>query len=100
MKASAVLQYIDEVVVEWEALGLALQLPYHVIEGIKMDVLDIESKQKELIRRWMNSPEQCGPACWWLLVKALEDKTVKMNSLACSQNQERIRYVNFSNNVS
>lgn len=82
MKASTILQYIEEVVDEWEALGLALQLPYHIIRGIKMDKVDIHSKQKELIRRWMNSPELCGPACWWLLIKALEDNTVQMNALA------------------
>ena len=82
MKASTVLEYIEDVVMEWEALGLALQLPYKVIEEIKMDKIDMESKRKELIRRWMNSPEPCGPACWWLLVKALEDNTVKMNALA------------------
>ena len=82
MKASMVLEYIEDVVMEWEALGLALQLPYKVIEEIKMDKDDMESKRKELTRRWMNSPETCGPACWWLLVKALEDNTVKMNALA------------------
>ena len=77
-----VLEYIEDVVMEWEALGLALQLPYKVIEEIKMDKDDMGSKRKELIRRWMNSPEMCGPACWWLLVKALEDNTVKVNALA------------------
>ena len=77
-----VLLYIEEVVVEREALGLGLQLPYHIVKEIKMDQLNMESKRKELIRRWINSPEQCGPACWWLLIKVLEDKTVKMNSLA------------------
>jgi hypothetical protein len=82
MKASTVLEYIEDVVMEWEALGLALQLPYKVVEEIKMDKDDMESKRKELIRRWMISPELCGPACWWLLVKALEADTVKMNALA------------------
>ena len=82
MYASTVLQYIEEVVEEWEALGLALQLPHHVIREIRVDKDDMESRRKELIRRWMNSPEQCGQACWWLLVKALEDNTVKMNTLA------------------
>lgn len=47
-----------------------------------MDQPDIESKRKELIRRWMNSPDLCGPACWWLLVKALEDNTVKLKPLS------------------
>jgi hypothetical protein len=82
MKASTVLEYLEDVVMEWEAFGLALQLPYNVIEEIKMDQVDMESKRKDLIRRWMNSPELCGPACWWLLVKALEANTVKMNTLA------------------
>ena len=82
MKASTVLEYIEDVVMEWEALGLALQLPYHIIREIDVDEPNTKSKRKELIRRWMNSPELCGPACWWLLVKALEDNTVKMNALA------------------
>ena len=88
MKASTVLEYIEDVVMEWEALGLALHLPYEVIEEIKMDKTDTESKWKKLIRRWMNSPELCGPACWWLLVKALEDNTVKMNALAARIKRE------------
>ena len=82
LKASTILQYIEEVVEEWEALGLALQLPSHTIREINIDEPNIESKRKELIRRWMNSPELCGPACWWLLVKALEDDIVKMNAIA------------------
>ena len=88
MKASTVLEYIEDVVMEWEALALALGLPYKVIEEIKIDKTDMESKRKELIRRWMNSPELCGPACWWLLVKALEDNTVKMNTLAANIRSE------------
>lgn len=88
MKASTVLEYIEDVVTEWEALGLALQLPYKVIEEIKMDKVDMESKRKELIRRWMNSSELCGPACWWLLIKALEDNTVKMSALAARMRGE------------
>ena len=88
MKASTVAQYIEEVVEEWEPLGLALQLPNHTIKEINMDGPNMESKRKELIRRWMNTPELCGPACWWLLVKALEDNTVKMNSLAARIRKE------------
>ena len=44
MYASTVLQYIEEVVEEWEALGLALQLSYHVIREIKVDKADMESR--------------------------------------------------------
>ena len=84
MKASTVLKYIEDIVVEWEVLGLALQLPFNIIKEIDNDKNDMESKRKELIRRWMNSPDVCGPACWWLLIKALEDNTVKMNTLAAT----------------
>lgn len=84
MKASTVLKYIEDIVVEWEALGLALQLPFNIIKEIDNDKNDMESKRKELIRRWMNSPDVCSPACWWLLIKALEDNTVKMNTLAAT----------------
>ena len=82
MKASSALLYIKEVVEEWEALGLALRLPYHIIREINMDEPNTESKRKELIRKWMNSSDLCGPACWWLLVKALNDSTVKQETLA------------------
>ena len=61
---------------------MALHLPYSAIREIEMDKLDIESKRKELIRRWMNSSELCGTTCWWLLVKALEDRNVNMNTAA------------------
>ena len=41
-KLPYVLKCIEDVVVEWEALGLALQLPYRVIKEIEMDKLNIE----------------------------------------------------------
>ena len=47
-----------------------------------MNEESIESKRKELIRRWMCSTDLCGTACWWLLVRALEEKTVTMNAAA------------------
>ena len=43
-KASIALDYIEKVVDEWEALGLALLLPYHVINAIRMNEESIESK--------------------------------------------------------
>ena len=81
-KASTALAYIEEVVYEWEALGLALQLPYHVVQDIGLHNFDMESKRKELIRRWMCSTDLCGTACWWLLVRALEERSVNMNAAA------------------
>ena len=81
-KASTALEYIEEVVDEWEALGLALLLPYHVINAIRMNEESIESRRKELIRRWMCFTDLCGTACWWLLVRALEERSVNMNVAA------------------
>lgn len=68
---------------------MALQLPYCIIKEIEMDELNIESKRKELIRRWMTSSEPCGTTCWWLLVKALEDKSVNMNMTAAKIRKEQ-----------
>lgn len=79
---SSILHYIEEVVVEWEAFGMALSMPYSVVCEINLDKLSIESKRTELIRRWMNTPKKSGPACWLLLVKALEEPSVNMNVVA------------------
>ena len=44
----------------------------------------MESKRKELIKRWMKSPEKYGPACWYSLTncKALREITTNMTVLA------------------
>lgn len=76
------MEYIKEVVDEWESLGLALKLPSSIIREINRDQQSMESKRKELIRRWMEYPEKYGPACWYLLTKALKEITVNMNVLA------------------
>lgn len=82
LKASVVLEYIKEVVDEWESLGLALELPSNVIREINRDQHSMESKRKELIRRWMKFPDKYGPACWYSLTKALREITVNMAVLA------------------
>ena len=68
--------------VEWEALGMALLPSYHHVKEINMDKVCVDSKRKELMRRWMNSSDKSGPACWWLLVKALNEKSVNMTVAA------------------
>ena len=54
----------------------------------------IESKRKELIRRWMCSTDLCGTACWWLLVRALEERSVNMNAAARKIRKEEGNYNN------
>ena len=70
LKASVVLEYIKEVVDEWESLGLALELPSNVIREINRD------------QHSMESPDKYGPACWYSLTKALREITVNMAVLA------------------
>ena len=70
MNISKVLSCIKDVIQEWERLGMALQLPYEILRGIDADKAHIASKKEEMIVKWMESP---GPACWWLLVKALKE---------------------------
>ena len=64
-------------------------LPIHVINAIRMNEESIESKRKELIRRWMCSTDLCGTACWWLLVRALEERSVNMNAAAAKIRAEK-----------
>ena len=70
MNMSKVLSYIKDVIQEWEQLGIALQVPYEILRAINADKAQIASKKEETIVKWMESP---GPACWWLLVKALKE---------------------------
>ena len=65
-----VLSCIKSIVQEWEHLGMALQIPYEVLREINVDKDFVASKKEEMILKWMDSP---GPACWWLLIKALEE---------------------------
>ena len=65
-----ILPYVKAVIQEWEQLGMALQMPYEILREIDADKALIASKKEEVIAKWMDSP---GPACWWLLVKALEE---------------------------
>jgi hypothetical protein len=70
MNMSKVLSYIKEVIEEWERLGLALQVPYENLREIDTDKAQIASKKEEMVVKWMESP---GPACWWLLIRALKE---------------------------
>ena len=70
MNISKVLSYIKDVIQEWERLGLALQVPYEILREIDADKAQIASKKEKMVVKWMESP---GPACWWLLVKALKE---------------------------
>ena len=79
-----VLSYIKDVVEEWEQLGLALQLPYRVLREINADRAQIASKKEEMVMKWM---ESSGPACWWLLVKALEE--IRLNVAAANIRTEQ-----------
>ena len=72
---------------------MALLSSYHHVTEINMDKTCIDSKRTELIRRWMNCSKKNGPACWWTLVKALEEKSVNMIVAA-----EKIR-ADHSNNI-
>lgn len=70
MNISKVLSCIEDIVEEWERLGVALQIPYKLLREINVNQSVVSSKKEEMIMKWMDSP---GPACWWLLVKAMEE---------------------------
>ena len=70
MCISKVLSCVKDVVGEWERLGMALQIPYEILREIDIDKSRVSLKKEAMIIKWMDSQ---GPACWWLLVKALEE---------------------------
>ena len=70
MNVSIVLSYIKDIIQEWEQFGIALHVPYEILREIDADKAQIASKKEEMIVKWMELP---GPACWWLLVKALKE---------------------------
>ena len=70
MNIPKVLLFIKDVVEEWERLGVALQIPYEILREINTDISLVATKKEEMIMKWMDLP---GPACWWLLIKALKE---------------------------
>ena len=84
MNMRKVLSCIKDVVEEWERLGVALQMPYEILREINTDISLVVTKKEEMIMKWMDSP---GPACWWLLVKALKeiDQNVAAEAIQAEQ---------------
>ena len=78
MNISEVLSSIKDVVEDWECLGVALQIPYEILREIIVNQSTVSSRKEEMIMKWMG-PEGAGhkntpgPACWWLLHKALKE---------------------------
>ena len=70
MNIPKILSCIRDIVEEWEPLGIALHIPYEILREINADIALVATKKEEMIVKWMDSP---GPACWWLLVRAMEE---------------------------
>ena len=87
MNMSQVLSCTKDVVGEWEQLGIALQIPFELLRAIDIDKSLVASKKEEMIIKWMDSQ---GPACWWLLVKALEE--INQNVAADNIQKEQGNY--------
>ena len=69
---------IEDIVGQWEELGLNLGLPCSQLRSIDADNAQIQSKKRAMIAEWMGSSQ----ACWYLLVKALQLESIGMNVAA------------------
>lgn len=69
-----------------------LKLPSNIIKEINRDQHSMESKRKELIKRWMkfSDLEKYGSACWYSLTKALRETTVNMTVIAEKIETEKV----------
>ena len=90
MNMSKILSCIKNVIEEWQQLGVALQITFDILRLIEIntDKSLVSSKKEEMIVKWMDSP---GPACWWLLVKALEE--INQNDAADNIRKEQSNYL-------
>ena len=72
MDFKSVLYYIKDIVRELYTLGLHLDIPQVVLDGIEAAVdahCVTDKERRELVKGWMSS--SLDPPCWWHLVVAL-----------------------------
>ena len=72
MDFKSVLHYIKDVIMELYTLGLHLDIPRDVLDGIEAAVdahCVTDKEQRGLVKGWMSS--SLDPPCWWQLVEAL-----------------------------
>ena len=64
-----VLHHLKNVVGELYELGLHLNVPYHIVEAIRVNFPDdVNKRKREVVVEWMKSSP-----CWWHLVQALKE---------------------------
>ena len=64
----SVLHHLKNIVPEVYDLGLQLNVPYHILEAIKVNSpYDVDKRKREVVVEWMKSSP-----CWWHLVQALK----------------------------
>ena len=79
-----ILQYIVNIVDNWEVLGMYLNLPHHILAEIRANnPHNIVACKEQMISKWMYEESLATPSCWWSLVKAAKDmdETVIANKL-------------------
>ena len=65
----SVLHHLKNIVQEVYDLGLHLNVPYHILEAIRVNIPDdVDKRKREVVVEWMKSSP-----CWWHLVQALKE---------------------------
>ena len=81
LKISDILSHVKSVVTEWHSLGIHLNMPYHILEGIRANnPHNILACKEQMISKWMDEESLATPSCWWSLLKAV--KTLGKNLIA------------------
>ena len=63
------LHHLKNIVQEVYDLGLHLNVPYHILEAIRVNFPDdVDNRKREVVVEWMKSFP-----CWWHLVQALKE---------------------------
>ena len=64
----SVLHHLKNIVQVYD-LGLHLNIPYHILEAIRVNFPDdVDKRKREVVVEWMKSSP-----CWWYLVQALKE---------------------------
>ena len=91
MSTSDVYSAIEELVDEWQLLGLNLNIPRPKIISIDSDFHHVEEKKVELIQTWMTDKNMPS---WSLLVEALLSQSVDQPRIADKISQQRSKFCN------
>ena len=93
MSEELILESIDEVLSEWDFLGLNLHLSSSVLNVIEANhPSDVKACNVEMVKTWLGSSQKSHPPCWWSLVKALQAIGQDATAAAITEKHGELQY--------